>query len=150
MKLPICCVNGCDPDSRSGMAAPVAKVVSVFGVRGSYAFNLSGGATVNTGVLQLGHTGGTTNNPTGRILNLTGTAGNSLLNVGSITYAAGIATVNWNGGKLRVTGATASSLPLSVSHTVKAGGAYLDTTGAGLTLGGALLHDATLGAVADG
>ena len=51
MKLPICCVNGCDPDRRSGMAAPVEKVVSVFAVRGGLLASVCAMAAMCSGVL---------------------------------------------------------------------------------------------------
>jgi autotransporter-associated beta strand protein len=122
---------------------------SVLGVRGSYVFTVSGTAAVTMGTLQLGHAGGTSNNPAGRIINLDG---------GSLTLSTGLsypvsgnnapAVINFNGAQLTV--GTGSAISSAVSGTVKAGGAKINVGASNLILGGALTHDAALGATADG
>lgn len=99
---------------------------SVLGVRGSYAFTVSGSAAVNMGTLQLGHTGGTTNNPTGRITNLNG---GTLKLTSGIAYAAGTATVNLNGGILQANSSATGfwNNNSNVTATIGASGITIDT-----------------------
>lgn len=116
---------------------------SVIGVRGSYNFTISGTGEAIFGILQLGHTGGTNNNPAGRIVNLNGGA---LTLTTGIVYAGATnnstAVFNLDGGTLRA-GASAVNLwkhDAAVTATIGAGGLTLDsqafTTGLTQTLGG--------------
>jgi fibronectin-binding autotransporter adhesin len=113
-----------------------APGTSVLGVRGSYTFTTSGTAQVNMGTLQLGHTLGTTNNPTGRIINLNG---------GTLTLTGGInyqnsntngTTVNLNGGTLRAASSTATfwNHNANVAAVVGASGGTIDTQGYDITV----------------
>ena len=126
---------------------------SVLGVRGSYVFTVSGSAAVTMGTLQLGHSGGTNNNPSGRIINLNG---------GSLTLTNGItfpvsgnnsaAVVNLSGTTLRAAATTATfwDNSLSVTANIGASPVTFDTQAFNTTIGQPLLHSAALGATADG
>ena len=107
-----------------------APGTSVLGTRGSYTFTTSGTAAVNMGTLQLGHTSGTNNNPTGRIVNLNG---GTLTLTGGISYPGptnnSTAIVNLNGGTIRAASTTANfwNHHANVTATVGASGAIVDT-----------------------
>ena len=51
MNCPICCVNGCEPLKRSGIAAPVENLVSVFVARGGLSSSAFAIAAMCSGVL---------------------------------------------------------------------------------------------------
>ncbi|MFO1528327.1 MAG: autotransporter-associated beta strand repeat-containing protein [Kiritimatiellia bacterium] len=113
---------------------------AVLGVRGSYTFTVSGTGVANIATMQLGHTGGTTNNPTGRIINLDG---GTLQLTNGFNYQSGTAVVNLNGGTLKAGASTTTfwNNSASVTATLGAGGGVVDSNGFNITvnqvLGGA-------------
>lgn len=64
--------------------------------------------------------------------------------------AAATSTFNFNGGTLRASTSTTGFMQGLTAANVQAGGAIIDTNGVNVTIGQALLHDAALGATADG
>ncbi|GEM_PF-946747 len=75
--------------------------------------------------------------------------GGTLLTPG-ITRGSGTGSVQFNGGTLQASRSTTSFVTGLTSATVEAGGAVVDTQLFTVTVGQALLHDAALGAAADG
>jgi autotransporter-associated beta strand protein len=113
---------------------------------GNITFYSNAGTTVGgTGALILGSAA----NPTGTyIYNLSG--GTITTPIVERSAGAGPGILNFSGGTLRAAAASASFITTLTSATVQAGGAVIDTNGFNDTVPQPLLHDAALGATADG
>jgi autotransporter-associated beta strand protein len=72
------------------------------------------------------------------------------LAAGSVTRNQGTGVFNFNGGALQPTASTTVFFQGLTAANVQAGGAMIDTNGFNVTIAQPLLHDAALGATADG
>ena len=133
----------------SGGVLDMGGGTSPFGVRGSYTITVSGTGEIRGGTIWLGHTGGTTNDPSGRVTNLNG---GLLALTGGISYQAGTAIVNCNGGTLQARGSSTAFWNNSASVTARfgAGGLVVDPNGFTITIGQVFTHDPALGGTPDG
>ena len=118
--------------------------VAYVGYSGAGTFTQSGGAFITNGnslVLGVadgnGGTGSGTYNLGGGTLTTSGVGGSS-------------GTFNFNGGTLRAGASSPGFLQGLTAANVQAGGAKIDTNGFSVTVAQNLLHDASLGATADG
>ena len=122
--------------------------------RGNGTWNLSGNGLLEVSTLNFGRNNADSANASGT-LNLNG--GTLLMNHESMGNAATGQTgaINFNGGVLKASTTESSfitvpTLPSVLRTTVKAGGAIIDPAGFNVTISSPLVHDATLGASADG
>jgi len=125
---------------------------------GNSANNATGIVTLTTGTITLSATAGT-GLRFGGTTALTGNSGTFNLDGGTLTTSTiyenagntGVtSTFNFNGGILKAAVSNTSFMTGLNSANVKLNGAKIDSNGFDITIGQALIHDATLGATVDG
>ena len=138
-----------------GLAAAASGTLTIDGgdVNGGVITTLSGGGTVLPAAYGGLRFGGSTGNTSGtRIANLNG----GTLTVGQVFIGAlavgstATNTLNFNGGTLKAIISNTTFMTGLTAANVQLGGAKIDTNGFDITMGQALIHDATLGATLDG
>jgi autotransporter-associated beta strand protein len=122
------------------------------------ASNASGTVTLSSGTISLAAASGGLRVAGGSAGTITNTAAIFNLDGGVLTTpkifvglgASAVATFNFNGGTLRSNTSTTTFMAGLTTTNVRAGGAIIDTQANAITIAQPLLHEAALGATADG